>query len=97
MIPKSYCFLLSHTVVRCSPLNGIKNGNVTYHESLSDTDTTDPLPYGSIATYMCDEHFNLTGGNQTRICGGNLTKGFWSGAAPTCNGKYSISASVIDI
>ena len=75
------------TVIRCSPLNGIKNGNVTYSVSASDTDTTDPLPFGSMATYLCDEHFNLTSGNQTRICGVNSTKGVWSGVPSACSGK----------
>ena len=37
----------------------------------------------AVATYSCDEGYNLDGG-QTRTCQGS---GEWTGAAPTCTCK----------
>ena len=45
------------------------------------------LAPGGVATYSCDFGFFLVG-NRTRICSSD---GTWSGMAPTCEHKHTIS------
>ena len=71
-------FLLS-SVVDCGSLSHPTNGLVMFSMST----------FGAMATYMCDEGFNLIG-NSTQLC---LANGSWEGTVPTCQSKiYCIHA-----
>ena len=59
--------------LQCKVLDDISNGAV------SQTGTT----VSSIATYTCNEGFELIGKNK-REC---LSNGMWSGIEPQCQGK----------
>ena len=61
------------SVVDCGGLSSPQNGQVIL------TNTT----FGSIATYLCDEGFNLIGDMQ-RMCQSN---GEWSGNEPICESQ----------
>ncbi len=42
-----------------------------------------PRPVDTVATYICDTDFDLTG-TSTRTCSG----GVWDASEPTCTGTY---------
>ena len=63
----------SSSVVDCGSLSNPTNGLVIF--SMSNL--------GALATYMCDEGFNLIG-NSTRLC---LANGLWEGTVPACQSK----------
>ena len=55
----------------CDGLSDLGNGTITV------TGQTE----GSNATYICDDGYQLTGGNSIRTC---VDTGMWSGQEPTC-------------
>ncbi len=63
--------LVFPAVVTCPALTNPDNGTVSVPSN----------NFGSIATYTCNQGYNLTGGGMTRTCGAN---GMWSGGDPTC-------------
>ena len=75
--------LFTPSVVDCGGLSSPQNGQVIL------TNTT----FGSIATYQCDDGFNLIGDMQ-RMCQSN---GEWSGNEPTCEGNHSLDYTFLVI
>ena len=59
-------------VVSCGILSNSINGRVTWTN----------FTVGGVATYVCDDAYELVG-NMTRICQGNRT---WSEDEPICRG-----------
>ena len=41
--------------------------------------------FNSVATYSCNDGYNLVDGDMMRTC---LASGNWSGAAPTCTSIF---------
>ena len=76
---------LSFLVVSCSELPSLENGQIAYSDS-----TTSPHEFGTVAEYMCNTGFGLSG-EAARTCvddsGGETTIGIWNGTAPTCECK----------
>ncbi|XP_064387965.1 uncharacterized protein LOC135336171 isoform X3 [Halichondria panicea] len=67
--------------VMCSDLPALDNGRIVY-----STGVTSPYDFSTVATYVCDTGFGLTGAS-TRTCedGNGLTNaGVWNGVAPFC-------------
>ena len=71
---KACVFTLTPTAL-CPPLAPIANGMITY-----GPDTVPDYSVGTIATYMCDDGFNL-GENMVRVC---QSDGTFSGTDPVC-------------
>ena len=71
---QSLCFttLYIFAVVDCGSIGDPENGEVTFSETT----------FGSLATYECDEGFELVG-EATRTC---EATGEWSGEEPVCDG-----------
>ncbi len=63
----------------CSDLPPLMNGDITYSGGLADS-----RPINTIATYTCDNGYNLTGG-PFGVC---QKDGSWDGIAPTCQGEF---------
>ena len=59
----------------CSPLS-ISFGNASY---------TNNQAYGSIASFVCENGFELSVNTTLNCTFGNLSSGVWSGTPPTCN------------
>ena len=74
-----HCCLI-RTGITCSALPGIGNGTIMY----SQNDTPVPYDFEIIATYQCDEGFDLVG-YKMRTCVGD-GKSSWSGQPPNCSG-----------
>ena len=72
--------------IMCTDLPAPADGRVTY------TDTTSPYDFGTVATYVCDSGFGISGGNRTRACGGLdlSTVGTWNGIAATCDCEFTL-------
>ena len=83
----------------CSSLSPIENGQVTYSQDSTVTETvatdvngTDmngidvngTYMNGTVATYQCHPAFTLIG-NEMRAC---LEDATWSGSEPECHGEY---------
>ena len=71
--------------VLCNTLGAPVNGQVIY-----SPDTTSPYDFGTMATYVCDSGFGISGGTRTRACsdGDGLTNaGVWSRSSVTCDGN----------
>ena len=66
--------------VGCGPLSDPVNGQVT----------TSGTTFNSMATYSCDEGFNLVG-SRAVTCG---LDGVWTPSSPTCDGKLSEWVSI---
>ena len=62
----------------CTDLTAPNNGMIAY-----DTESMDARPVNTVATYICNPGYALTG-DMTRTC---QADGMWSGAAPTCDGE----------
>ena len=77
--------MLRFTAVTCSSLSSISSGVIAYIP-----DTTPPFDLGTVAVYLCNEGFNLTG-NNLRTCSGDgsSVSGVWGGSAPVCAGRYT--------
>ncbi len=62
------------------------NGQIIF-----STDTTSPFDFGTLATYICDTGFSLSG-NVARTCTGDDSSpvGIWSGGDPTCISENNI-------
>ncbi len=71
----------------CTNLPAPDNGIVIY-----STDTTSPYDFGTVATYICDTGFGLTG-EATQTCDGYDSSpiGVWSGQASICDGQSIMS------
>ena len=65
----------------CTSLSTPDNGRIIYF-----TDATSPYEFGTVATYVCNSGFGLSGGVAVRTCGGDDSDpaGTWSGTAPSC-------------
>ena len=61
----------SGVAVSCGDLADLENGAVEV------TDTT----FNSVATYSCNDGYNLVDGDMMRTC---LASGTWSGSQPSC-------------
>ncbi len=73
------CFNFHTEIVVCSDLT-LTNGNIVYNAGSPNN-----RPFSSKATYSCMTGYTLTGGSWTRLC---LSRGRWSGLAPTCQGEF---------
>lgn len=71
-------FVASTAAVDCGELDSPANGMVT---------TAPSTVYQSVATYECEEGYNLVG-DMTREC---QASGEWSNSAPQCESKFSCS------
>ena len=78
-------FMLSASLVECSPLLNIPYGHVHY----SSVDTTTIQP-GDVVTYSCDPPYILKGADY-RIC---MSNGTWSEEEPQCIGEFITIALV---
>ena len=70
----------------CSDLAAPDNGQVMY-----SLDMTSPYDFQTMATYVCDSGFGLSGGTRTRTCGdgdGLTNNGVWSGSVATCEREF---------
>ncbi len=68
------------TAITCPILSSPSNGRVTVSRF--------PIIIDTIAGYVCDEGYVISG-NSIRLCGGgdgSSTTGVWSGTAATCTG-----------
>ncbi len=63
----------------CPALQDPQSGRVDFSIAIQSDNT---YPVLSVATYMCDNGFVLTGVDELRVC---LHSGTWSGDAPTCS------------
>ena len=72
-------------VIVCPFLPSPADGVVAYT-------TASPFTYGAMATYSCNGGFGLSGGDVTRVCGGDgsSVNGMWSGVAPICEGTLQL-------
>ncbi|XP_052789666.1 protein jagged-1b-like [Mya arenaria] len=66
--------------VECGRPQGVTDGTVWY------TGTT----LNGVATYVCNEDFNMTSGDRVRTC---MASGVWSGTKPTCQFVASCKSS----
>ena len=73
--------LYSTAVGPCSELDFPMNGNVTYSDVSRAVNT--------VATYSCNDGFNLAGGNSSRTCTAQGSTTSWSGSAATCEGDLA--------
>ena len=50
------------------------------------SDNLAPFDFETFATYSCDPGYELSGGNDVRMCDGNSVSavGSWNGTAPSC-------------
>lgn len=62
----------------CPSLPSLNNGNIAYSDPIQSGDV---YPFVTVANHTCDSGFQLTGGDELRVC---LSDGTWSGDAPTC-------------
>ena len=65
---------VDNSVVVCGSLDSPENGLITINN----------ITLGSIATYSCNEGYNIMG-NEVRTCQEN---GSWSGEDPVCQSEY---------
>ena len=66
----------------CAELPAITNGEIAY----SSADM--PRPIGTVASYTCNDGFNLDG-PLSRTCVENAGSGMFDMTAPTCIRKFS--------
>ena len=62
----------------CPSLTSLDNGTITYSDPIQSGDV---YSFVTIANHTCNSGFQLTGGDELRVC---LSDGTWSGDAPTC-------------
>ena len=76
--------MFSFTVIKCSALPNIENGDIVYSDDISE-----PYDYGTTATYQCDSGYELTGGDTVRTCTGDGSSPVvqWNGIETKCTGK----------
>ncbi len=69
------------SVLICTSLPTPDNGRIIY-----SIDSTSLYEFGTVATYVCDSGFGLSGGVISSTCGGDDSDpvGTWSGTAPSC-------------
>ncbi len=81
--------LLSSPAVTCPALPTISNGQITY-----SMDTSAPYEYGTVATYVCDTSYGVSGGEGVLFCGGDGsdTAGSWGTSIPTCECELHVVA-----
>ena len=72
----------------CKPLDDPLNGMVEFSNRTYG---------GSMATYSCDDGYELDGDSSTRTCTFNQTDICWTGDAPNCSkiGLYFINVAII--
>ncbi len=74
-------YFCTYLAVSCPalPTAGI-NGQITY-----SVDTPPPYAYGTVAMYVCDSSYGVTG-DSTLICGGDGSDsaGTWGSSTTTC-------------
>ncbi len=58
-------------------------------------DTPAPYEYGTVATYVCDTSYGVSGGEGVLFCGGDGsdTAGSWGTSMPTCERELYSSSS----
>ena len=76
LFSENFEFMFFSLESQCSDLSDPDNGRVLVSGRI----------IGSIATYDCNEGFELQGGSSTRVCRDNQE---WSGTTPTCRGVLS--------
>ena len=77
----SSLFVFLFIVADCGGLSNITDGMLSYNPQGQDQTLL-----GATVSYTCNTGYTLSGGNM-RTC---QTNGNWSGAEPTCDGKYSV-------
>ncbi len=81
-----YCMYTSFLTALCGVLPASDNGRIEY-----SPDTTAPYDVSTVATYICDEGYELTlnPGSQMRTCvdSGDGSGAGFDGSAPTCERK----------
>lgn len=78
----AFLFLISDSLIECTPLLNIPYGHVHY----SSVDSTKIQP-GDVVTYSCDPPYRLEGA-EYRIC---MNNGSWSEEQPQCTGEPSVA------
>ncbi len=63
---------------QCHHLPPLPNGDISY-----SFDGFPLRPYGTVATYTCNQGYNLSG-DKNRTCNNSE----WLGPMPTCKGSY---------
>ncbi len=79
----------SSPAVTCPALPTVSNGQITY-----SMDTSAPYEYGTVATYVCDTSYGVSGGEGVLFCGGDGsdTAGSWGTSIPTCECELHVVA-----
>ncbi len=82
--------LLSSPAVTCPALPTVGNGQIIY-----SMDTPAPYAYSTVATYVCDTSYGVSGGEGVLFCGGDGsdTAGSWGTSMPTCERELYSSSS----
>ena len=62
----------------CPSLASLDNGTIAYSDPIQSGNV---YPFVTIASHTCNSGFQLTGGDELRVC---FSDGTWSGDAPTC-------------
>ena len=73
-VTKKHYFLLL-LGIQCAPLPSIDDGDVS-QPSTAYVDT--------VATYACNDGYNVTDGSSARTCLQSGSSGYWGGSQPRC-------------
>ncbi len=70
-------------IALCDEVLRVANGTIVFSD---DDESAPPYSPGTMATYVCNRGYSLSGGDETRTCVDNVDVigGEFNGTAPTC-------------
>ena len=83
---QDYCICPTHYIGACPDLPAFSGGSISYDYRIFAE--INGRPYGTVATYECDNETLL--GEATRTC----ENGVWSGSVPNCGSKSVFCKSI---